>query len=81
VLLDISLLFFKLAANPAKYIDSPTYQFVSNASSPTVRVMQIVLSSVSRYQHTWRPPCSGLGNVAVRSLAYAHVLYVQDTGS
>jgi hypothetical protein len=36
VLLDISLLFFKLAANPAKYIDSPTYQYVSNASSPTV---------------------------------------------
>eukprot|EP00882_Tetradesmus_deserticola_P009431 GHRQ01009955.1.p1 GENE.GHRQ01009955.1~~GHRQ01009955.1.p1 ORF type:complete len:324 (+),score=113.19 GHRQ01009955.1:482-1453(+) len=35
VLLDISLLFFKLAANPAKYIDSPTYQYVSNASSPT----------------------------------------------
>jgi hypothetical protein len=36
MLLDISLLFFKLAANPAKYIDSPTYQYVSNASSPTV---------------------------------------------
>lgn len=34
VLLDISLLFFKLASNPAKVWDSPTYQLVSNYSSP-----------------------------------------------